>query len=174
MISITLGRLPCLRRPFDDRAVLRMNAPSSAFAGEIRPAQEADCARIAELAGQLSYPSAPEEVRQRMTEMKGDADHLLFVAELATGEIAGWIAVFVYRTVEADARAEVSGLVVDERFRSQRIGERLLARSEEWARERGCDVIGLRSNVIRERAHAFYERHGYRHIKTQKSFRKTL
>lgn len=151
-----------------------MNAPSRAFTGEIRPAQEADDARIAELAGQLSYPSTPEEITQRLREMKGDTDHAVFVAELETGDIAGWIAVFVYRTVEADRRAEVSGLVVDERFRSQRIGERLLARSEEWARERGCNVIGLRSNVIRERAHAFYERHGYTHIKTQKTFRKTL
>lgn len=154
--------------------VLRMNVPSSAFTGEIRPAQESDYARIAELAGQLSYPSTADEIARRLTEMKGDADHAVFIAELAIGEIAGWIAVFVYRTVEADARAEVSGLVVDERFRSQRIGERLLARSEEWARERGCNVIGLRSNVIRERAHAFYQRRGYTHIKTQKSFRKTL
>jgi GNAT superfamily N-acetyltransferase len=151
-----------------------MNAPSGAFTGGIRPAQEADCARIAELAGQLSYPSTPEEIIQRLTEMNGDIDHAVFVAALASGEIAGWIAVFVYRTVEADARAEISGLVVDERYRSQRIGERLLARSEEWARERGCNVIALRSNVIRERAHAFYERRGYTHIKTQKSFRKTL
>jgi GNAT superfamily N-acetyltransferase len=154
--------------------VLRMNVLSSAFTGEIRPAQESDYARIAELAGQLSYPSTPDEIARRLTEMKGDTDHAVFIAELASGEIAGWIAVFVYRTVEADARAEVSGLVVDERFRSQRIGERLLARSEEWARERGCNVIGLRSNVIRERAHAFYQRRGYTHIKTQKSFRKTL
>jgi GNAT superfamily N-acetyltransferase len=151
-----------------------MNAPSSAFAGKIRPAQHSDYARIAELAGQLSYPSTPEEITQRLGEMKGSAHHAVFVAELESGEIAGWIAVFIYRTVEADARAEISGLVVDQRFRSQRVGERLLARSEEWAHERGCNVIGLRSNVIRERAHAFYERHGYTHIKTQKSFRKTL
>jgi GNAT superfamily N-acetyltransferase len=151
-----------------------MNAPFSAFTGEIRPAQQADCARIAELAGQLSYPSTPEEITQRLTEMNSDIDHAVFVAALASGEIAGWIAVFVYRTVEADARAEISGLVVDERYRSQRIGERLLAWSEEWARERGCNIIGLRSNIIRERAHAFYKRHGYTHMKTQKSFRKTL
>ena len=98
----------------------------------------------------------------------------MFVAELGGGEIAGWIAVFVYRTVEADARAEVSGLVVDERFRSQRVGEHLLARAEEWAREAGCQAIGLRSNVIRDRAHAFYERHGYTHVKSQKAFRKQL
>jgi hypothetical protein len=34
--------------------------------------------------------------------------------------------------------------------------------------------MGLRSNVIREKAHAFYEKLGYRLIKTQKCFRKGL
>ena len=122
----------------------------------------------------MSYPSTPEEIARRLQGIKSSAEAAVFVAELETGEIAGWIAVFVYRTVEADARAEVSGLVVDERFRSQRVGEHLLARAEEWARENGCRAIGLRSNVIRDRAHAFYERHGYAHSKTQKAFRKQL
>ena len=144
------------------------------IAGTIRAAQATDYARMAELAGQLSYPSTPEEIARRLQGMNSAAGAAVFVAELETGEIAGWIAVFVYRTVEADARAEVSGLVVDERFRSQRAGERLLARAEEWARAAGCQAIGLRSNVIRERAHAFYERHGYTHVKTQKAFRKQL
>ncbi|MFY9804889.1 MAG: GNAT family N-acetyltransferase [Candidatus Acidiferrales bacterium] len=151
-----------------------MKAPSSAFSGKIRPPRESDHARIADLAGQLTYPSTPDEIARRLKGMQGSPDHTVFVAETPTGEIAGWIAVFVYRTVEAATRAEISGLVVDECFRSQRIGEGLLARSEEWARERGCSAIGLRSNVIRGRAHAFYERHGYAHIKTQKSFRKQL
>jgi GNAT superfamily N-acetyltransferase len=144
------------------------------FAGKIRAAQAPDVARIAELAGQLSYPSTPEEIARRLQGMNDSADAAVFVAELETAEIAGWIAVFVYRTIEADARAEVSGLVVDERFRSQRVGERLLARAEDWARENGCHVIGLRSNIVRDRAHAFYERHGYTHVKTQKAFRKQL
>jgi GNAT superfamily N-acetyltransferase len=151
-----------------------MKPASIAFVGKIRPAHPLDHARIAELAGQLSYPSAPEEIARRLQGIKTSAEAAVFVAELETCEIAGWIAVFVYRTVEADARAEVSGLVVDERFRSQRVGERLLARAEEWARENGCQAIGLRSNVIRDRAHAFYERHGYAHVKTQKAFRKQL
>jgi GNAT superfamily N-acetyltransferase len=151
-----------------------MKPAQIAFAGKIRAAQASDHARIAELAGQLGYPSTSEEIARRLQGMNGSADAAVFVAELDSGEIAGWIAVFVYRTVEADARAEVSGLVVDERFRSQRVGERLLARAEEWARENGCRAIGLRSNVIRERAHAFYERHGYKHVKTQKAFRKQL
>jgi GNAT superfamily N-acetyltransferase len=145
-----------------------------AFAGRIRLAQPSDHARMAELAGQLSYPSTAEEIASRLQGINGSAEGAVFVAELDSGEIAGWIAVFVYRTVEADARAEVSGLVVDERFRSQRVGEHLLARVEEWARAAGCQAIGLRSNVIRDRAHAFYERHGYAHVKTQKAFGKQL
>jgi GNAT superfamily N-acetyltransferase len=144
------------------------------FAGKIRAAQASDHLRMAELAGQLSYPSKPEEIARRLQGLQRTGDAAVFVAELETGEIAGWIAVFVHRTVEADARAEVSGLVVDERFRSQRVGEHLLARAEQWARGNGCEMIGLRSNVIRERAHAFYERHGYKHVKTQKAFRKQL
>ena len=151
-----------------------MKSASSAFAGKIRPAHHCDHERIAELAGQLSYPSTPEEIARRLEGLQRTAETAVFVAELEAGEIAGWIAVFVYRTVEADARAEVSGLVVDERFRSQRVGEHLLARAEEWARGNGCQAIALRSNVIRDRAHKFYERHGYVHIKTQKAFRKQL
>jgi len=151
-----------------------MKPASSAFAGKIRAAQASDHAQIAELAGQLSYPSTPEEIARRLQGLQRSAEAAVFVVELETGEIAGWIAVFVYRTVEADARAEVSGLVVDERFRSQRVGEHLLARAEQWAREHGCRAIGLRSNIIRDRAHAFYQRHGYAHVKTQKAFRKQL
>jgi GNAT superfamily N-acetyltransferase len=54
------------------------------------------------------------------------------------------------------------------------VGLKLLERAEQWAREKGCTMVGLRSNVIRDRAHAFYERNGYEHFKTQKSFRKQL
>jgi GNAT superfamily N-acetyltransferase len=74
----------------------------------------------------------------------------------------------------ADPRAEVAGLVVDASCRSRGIGAMLMARTEEWAREHGCAAVTLRSNVIRERAHRFYERLGYQIVKTQKSFRKTL
>jgi GNAT superfamily N-acetyltransferase len=144
------------------------------FAGEIREALPQDYPRIAELAGQLGYPSSPDEISKRLDGMGRSNEHAVFVAQLASGEIAGWLAVFVYRVVEADARAEISGFVVDERYRSQRVGMHLLARAERWAREKGCRAIGLRSNVIRDRAHAFYESHGYQHVKTQKSFRKDL
>jgi GNAT superfamily N-acetyltransferase len=149
-------------------------APGRHFTGLIRAPREQDYARLAELAGQLSYPSTADEIAQRLAAMAGSRDHAVFVAETQGGEIAGWIAVFISRGLEVNPRGEISGLIVDERFRSQAVGKHLLARAEEWAREQGCDVVGLRSNVIRDRAHAFYIREGYQHSKTQKTFRKNL
>ncbi len=129
---------------------------------------------MAELSRQLGYGSSAEEIAKRVAEMQGSSEHVVYVAGVADGSIAGWIGVFVFRSVEADARAEVSGLVVDERKRSQGIGRKLLERAEQWARQKGCREIGLRTNVIREGAHAFYERQGYVHNKTQRSYRKNL
>lgn len=149
------------------------SGPRGEFAGEIREARPQDYARIAELAGQLSYPSSTDEIAKRFDGMRCSGENAVFVALLGA-EIVGWVAVFVYRVVEADARAEISGFVVDKHFRSHRVGMFLLARVERWARENGCRAIGLRSNVVRDRAHSFYERHGYKHTKTQKSFRKDL
>ncbi|HYL68208.1 MAG TPA: GNAT family N-acetyltransferase [Candidatus Limnocylindria bacterium] len=151
-----------------------MSSPAQQFTGEIRVPRFADYALMAKLAGQLGYPASAEDIARRLAGMQESAEHAVFVAELPGGEIVGWIGVFLYRCIETDARAEVSGLVVDERARSQGIGQRLLERAEQWARKKRCDTIGLRSNVIRNRAHAFYERQGYVHHKTQKSFRKVL
>jgi len=151
-----------------------MTTAARKSAVEIRSPEPRDYPRMAELAGQLGYKSSGEEIAKRVAGMRDSPDHVVYVAELAGGEVAGWIGVFVYRCLETDLRAEISGLVVDEQRRSLGIGGRLLEWAEEWAREKGCAAIGLRSNVIRDRAHEFYVRFGYEHYKTQKSFRKQL
>lgn len=139
----------------------------------VRAARTGDAARLSELAGQLGYPSTPEQTVERLRGILPDPQHAVFVAEQG-GEVTGWLHVFILRTLESGERAEIGGLVVDESRRSQGAGRLLLGRAEQWAKEKGCAAIGLRSNVIRERAHRFYESLGYRHSKTQKAFRKPL
>jgi GNAT superfamily N-acetyltransferase len=139
----------------------------------IREARLEDSAQLAELSGQLGYPSTTNQIHQRLKDIIDFAGSAIFVADSA-GKVAGFVGVQVLRTLEADQRVEVTALVVLEEFRSQGAGKLLMARAEEWARSRGCTVIGLRSNVIRERAHVFYQRLGYEHLKTQKAFRKSL
>jgi GNAT superfamily N-acetyltransferase len=63
---------------------------------------------------------------------------------------------------------------VDEQIRSRGVGRLLLEAADRWARSKGCNAISVRSNVIRERAHQFYARNGFEHVKTQKFLFKTI
>ncbi len=140
----------------------------------MRAATMNDAPRLAQLCGQLGYPSATEDVERRLRHIQPDEEAAVLVAEQPGGEVVGWIHVFVSRTVEIDPQAEIGGLVVDDGCRSQGVGRLLLERAEAWAHEKGCRDVTLRSNVTREGAHAFYEAHGYSVIKTQRAFRKNL
>lgn len=151
-----------------------MSTPAIQPIIKVRAAEPGDFSQIAELAGQLGYPSTAEEIARRLAVIEKSSEQGVFVADSGDGRIAGWVGVFVQHTVESDACVEISGLVVDESCRSRGVGLRLLERAEHWAREKGCREVRLRSNVIRDRAHPFYERHGYEHVKTQKAFRKNL
>ncbi|PYT17392.1 MAG: hypothetical protein DMF51_02620 [Acidobacteria bacterium] len=56
---------------------------------------------------------------------------------------------------------------------SSSIATRKFAAAEEWAREHGCVMVRVRSNMKRVEAKPFYERMGYRVVKTQYVFEKT-
>ncbi len=140
---------------------------------KIRRARSSDATRLAELSGQLGYPASREEIARRMKRVRPAARHAIFVAESESG-VSGWLHVSVTPLLEVALRAEVNGLVVDENMRSLGAGTKLLAAAERWAAARGCKSMSVRSNVVRERAHAFYLRSGYEHYKTQKAFRKAL
>jgi GNAT superfamily N-acetyltransferase len=141
---------------------------------KIRRAKRVDAPRIAVLAGELGYPATVAQMRERLRGIKPASLHTVFVADSAKDGVIGWVHVSKQPLLEVEMRAEVNGLVVAEGQRSFGAGARLLATAEDWARKHGCKSMSVRSNVIRERAHMFYERNGYEHYKTQKSFRKPL
>jgi len=140
----------------------------------IRSARSVDCVELARLAGQLGYGSTASQIAERMAAMEPSADYGVFVAELPTRGIVGWIGVSVLRTLETTAWAEVTGLIVDEAYRSQGIGCALMDRAEQWARLSGHKAIAVHSNVVRERAHRFYEGRGFACLKTQRFLYKDL
>src|SRR5271168_4130490 len=140
----------------------------------IRRARSSDALRLAELSGQLGYPTTSAEIAKRMRRLKPASQNALFVAESPEAGVVGWTHVSVTHLVEVGTRAELNGLIVAAGQRSLGAGARLLEAAEDWARKHGCPSMSVRSNVIRERAHKFYHRQGYEHYKTQKAFRKAL
>ncbi|HZT71166.1 MAG TPA: GNAT family N-acetyltransferase [Terriglobia bacterium] len=140
----------------------------------IRPARISDAVQLADLSGQLGYPSSAEDIRRRLRAILRDPEHAVWVAEIDGATIAGWTHVFVKRLLESDRDVEIGGLVVNERFRGRGIGKTLVKRAEQWAKSKRLKSVYVRSNVIRESAHAFYQGLGYKIIKTQYAFRKSL
>jgi GNAT superfamily N-acetyltransferase len=140
----------------------------------VRNARASDAESLAKLSGQLGYPATPKQLKERLRRLSPPSRNAVFVAESTPAGVIGWIHVSVTHLLESDTRAEVNGLVVADGQRSLGAGAKLLEAAERWARKRGCKHVNLRSNVIRERAHLFYLRHGYEHYKTQKAFHKPL
>jgi GNAT superfamily N-acetyltransferase len=141
---------------------------------KIRRAKSSDAPRLAELTGQLGYPATAAQLKQRLRRIQPASHNAVFVAESSRDGVVGWLHVSKQHLLESEECAELKGLVVAEGQRSLGAGACLLVAAEDWARKHGCRSMSVRSNVIRERAHAFYERNGYEHYKTQKSFRKPL
>jgi N-acetylglutamate synthase-like GNAT family acetyltransferase len=140
----------------------------------IRRARLSDAPRIAELSGQLGYPTSSKTMLARLKQALRSNDAACFLAETQQEGVIGWLHVSVIPLLEVERRAEINGLVVDERARSKGAGAFLVKAAEAWARKMRCTGVSVRSNVLRERAHSFYLREGYEHYKTQKAFRKSL
>ncbi len=69
---------------------------------------------------------------------------------------------------------EIVQLLVKKTERSKGVGARLLREIENTARGRGLSVVKLHSNIMRSRAHVFYERDGYAFYKCSKFYEKKL
>lgn len=133
-----------------------------------RPEQADDLAALMlQLGYQVDATTLAERLRRRGERRE------VFVA-LLNERVVGWTAVSTDEPFVEGFGAELEGLVVDETTRSAGIGTALLEAAEAWARERGCLEMRVKSNVIRERAHAFYECQGYATIKKQYNFHKPL
>lgn len=145
----------------------------SGAAFTIRRANASDREDLARLSTELGYPMTAETAQTRLSEIAGHADHALLVAE-ARSRVVAWLQVSFPRIFESPRQAEIAGLVVEEEARGLGIGTALVSAAERWARERQCSALRVRSNVIREEAHAFYRRAGFSEIKSQRVFEKAL
>jgi GNAT superfamily N-acetyltransferase len=137
----------------------------------VRRARLDDAEAIAALMAQLGYDVPAAAVANRLQRL-GERRDVLVATD---GErVVGWAALLVDEPFVEGFGAFLEGFVVDEAVRSRGIGVALLEAVEARARERACGEIRVQSNVLRERAHSFYERNGYSKVKAQYQLRKTL
>jgi len=127
----------------------------------IRPATKDDAPGIARLITQLGYPATQAEIESRLAPILAHPDYAMWVAE-DSGRVIGLTGVFKHLALEYDGfYGRLLGLVVEEAYRGQGIGRRLLDQTEQWLQERGVNKLTLTSGKQRTEAHKFYRRLGY-------------
>ncbi len=149
-----------------------MQSPSSRHGASVRDALASDAQRIASLAGQLGYQVSTAHVARVLNALNGE--RAVLVAVVPRAGVIGWIGVALRNSLIESGRAHIEGLVVEDEYRGNGIGQLLVESAEAWAQRHGCTSMRLVSNVVRERAHEFYKRLGYDVLKTQHAFNKEL
>ena len=91
-----------------------------------------------------------------------DPNQYLLVAE-ADGTVVGMLQITFIPGLSRKGswRANVEAVRVAAELRGGGIGARLMAQAEQLARERGCRLVQLTSDLQRADAHRFYTRLGY-------------
>ena len=127
----------------------------------IREACEEDSFQLVHLLAELGYPVTVEFVAQQLRTFAEGRLGWMFVA--AEGEtIVGLVSYHQYPFYHMPGLyGRVTGLVVDDRYRRQGIGKKLMDFIEQFAREQGAVRMELNSAYRRVEAHAFYESLGY-------------
>ena len=139
----------------------------------IRHATGDDAPRLAELSGVLGYPVEARVLSERLAHLLARDDNAVFVA-VDGDQVVGWIHGAEHELLETGRVCEILGLVVDRAARRGGAGGALVAAIERWAASRLLAQVSVRSNVVRVESHPFYERLGFRRVKTQHAYRKAL
>jgi len=137
-----------------------------------RTAGPGDAVALSRLLGQLGYPSAPEEIPDRLQKMHERSGTTVMIAEDDSGAV-GVATIHLFQALHTSAPiAWLTAVVVEEHSRGKGIGAALLRRAEEWAIERGANRLSLTSALHRTRAHEFYKSHSYEQtgVRLVKSF----
>ncbi len=122
----------------------------------IRQATVADAPAIQSLLGQLGYPDfTPEQAKEKIIAYEKDFYRLL-VGEV-NNQVIAFIALHWFDLLHWKGKAgRITSFCVDEKFRSQGIGQKMIEYSEKLMFDEGCIKLEVTSNQRRTRAHEFY------------------
>ena len=141
---------------------------------EIRPATLKDVNEIGNLCAELGYPTSPEQIEEILEVLNKRTDHVAYVIEIKNGSIVGWVHAYLRWLLMTGLSAEVGGIVIQEAYRRQGLGKKLLQQIETWACRQGCQIVELHSGMQRDIAHEFYPSIGYTRIKSSWKYEKKL
>ena len=130
----------------------------------ILPMREEHLPSVSILAHQLGYPVPIEKLSERYLKLskKSNAHHL-FVGMIESTVIA-WMHAESVDGLIVEPQLQIRALVVDEKYRSKKIGKCMIDHAKSFAQSQGISTLSLWANTARDDAHRFYEREGFQKV----------
>ena len=138
----------------------------------IREAKVDDILSIVELTKELGYNLTKEEIKNKIKKFSLNLVEKIFVAEYEY--VIGWMHISLVEPLESKSFVEIRGIVVKEELRKKGIGTTLIQTAENWAREKGCKKLRVRTNIKREETRKYYRNLNFISKKTQEVFEKEI
>ena len=121
----------------------------------IRKAEIKDSNSISKLCLQFGYKTDIHQLKSRLTKILPNKENCVFIAE-TDHKVVGWIHAFLSFRVESSPFVEISGFVVDEKYRNMGIGKKLLSAVYNWTKSVDQKKVRVRCNTKRLETHKFY------------------
>src|SRR5699024_485918 len=103
----------------------------------IRKATSKDVSKLAMLMGEIEYPTTVDEMESRFLKINSSPLYNTQVAE-ENGILLGMIGMLLgFHYEKNENYIRIVALVVDSKHRKQGIGDKLMRKAEEWAKEQG-------------------------------------
>jgi len=122
---------------------------------------------------QLGYKTDFSGFSKRFRYLINSPEHSIVIAK-RNNEVVGWMHLAIRRLLENEDFAQLAAVVVSEKVRGFGVGTHFIKIAEDWARYFEFKTVGLNSSFPREKAHEFYLKNGYTHLKNSKLFIKKV
>lgn len=141
---------------------------------EICAAKNENVAEISSLTAELGYTANETHTKEWLGYLLDSENHGVFVAINSGKSVCGWVVVEKRISLETGFKAEISGLIVGEKYRRLGIGQQLITAAVRWARDAKLTKLVVRSNIQREESHVFYQCIGFKFKKTAHNYELSL
>ena len=129
----------------------------------IREAEMKDASSLANLLGQLGYPTSESSSQDKIKIYSGDGYKMLMGE--SDNKVIGFISLHWYISPHQPGYiGRITAFCMDETVRSQGLGTLLLQAAEQFFKEIDCCKIELTSNLKRSRTHHYYDKLGYEQV----------
>lgn len=128
-----------------------------------------DLPPVQSLVKELGYSLSASEAEERFLKLMNNSHHAFFVYQ-GESSIVGFMHLEKINSFLYSPKIEIRALVIDEKYQGQGLGKTFIDESKRWAKSNDIHTLFLSCNIIRESAHHFYERRGFKKIKSSYFF----